>query len=57
MTEYEMNHLIQWAQTHRFHAFEVYTSIMQYLAKLDQDTVRYLLNNRSWSEIEELTYR
>jgi hypothetical protein len=58
MDEQTMNHLMNWARDHRFKAFETVKSIVYFLEnKVDRDTMQYLLENRSWSEIEELTFR
>jgi hypothetical protein len=57
MDEHTMNHLMNWARDHRFKPFETVHSIVYFLEHLDRDTMTYLLDNRSWSEIEELTYR
>ena len=57
MNEYQMDHLMKWARDHRFHAMETINAIMGFLARLDKEDVQDLLAKRSWSEIEELTYR
>jgi hypothetical protein len=57
MTEYQINHLMDWAATHRFLAMETVNAIMGFLARLDKEDVQDLLERRSWSEIEELTFR
>ena len=56
MTEQQMDHLITWARDHRFYAFEVVQAII-FLSHRDKEDVQDLLERRSWSEIEELTYR
>ena len=57
MDEQTFKHLTTWAINHRFHAFEVVGAIVRFLSRLDKEDADRLLENSSWSEIEELTYR
>lgn len=57
MDESTFKHLSRWAIDYRLKPFETISAITTFLSRLDRETAKYLLENRSWSEIEELTFR
>jgi hypothetical protein len=57
MDKQTMDHLMAWACDHRFKPFETIRTIVYFLEHIDPENMKYLLENRSWAEIEELTFR